>query len=422
MIGSPAPSLVARARGTSNEDRVRLPRVLLVHNYYQQAGGEDEVFLGEARLLEQRGHVVTRYVAHNDGVADVGRLRLAAGAIWSRASHRALRALIRAERPDVVHVHNTLPLISPSVYFSAADEGVPVVQTVHNYRHLCANGLLLRDGVPCHDCVGRRVGLPGVVHACYRGSRAATATVVATTAVHRALGTWSRRIQLYVALTEFARKSLLEGGLPAERVVVKPNFVDPDPGPGRGAGGYAVFVGRLAPEKGVRTLLAAWRTLGAAPPLRIIGDGPLAPEVARAAGEIPGVTWLGRLKAPEVLAQVREAACLVCPSEWYETFGRVIVEAFAAGTPVVASDIGALAELVRPEETGFLFPPGDARALEAAVRRLLDDPPRLARMRLAARLEFERRFTADQNYVALMDIYRLAISRYSSATRPRSST
>lgn len=396
----------------------RPARVLLVHNYYQQPGGEDEVFVGEGRLLEERGHAVARYAVHNDAVRGVGRARLAAGAVWSRASYRALRALIRAERPDVVHVHNTMPLISPSAYFGAAAEGVPVVQTVHNYRHLCANGLLLRDGAPCHACVGRRVGLPGVVHACYRGSRAATATVVATNALHRAAGTWSRRVGVYVALTEFARRRLLEGGLPAERLVVKPNFVDPDPGAGRGAGGYAVFVGRLAPEKGVRTLLAAWRALGAALPLRIVGDGPLAPEVARAAAEIPGVTWLGRRTPAEVLALVGDAACLVCPSEWYETFGRVIAEAFAAGTPVVASEIGALAELVRVGETGLLFPPGDPAALAAAVRRLLGDPPRLARMRVAARHEFEQRFTADRNYDALVRIYDLAISR--DATRRRS--
>jgi glycosyltransferase involved in cell wall biosynthesis len=393
-----------------------------VHNHYQQAGGEDEVFLGEARLLEQQGHEVTRYVAHNDRVASIGRLALAAGTIWNRESQREIRALIRAERPDVVHVHNTLPLISPSVYFSAAAEGVPVVQTVHNYRHLCANGLLLRDGAPCHDCVGRRVGLPGIVHACYRESRAATAAVVAMTGVHRALGTWARRIAVYIALTEFARARLVEGGLPAERIVVKPNFVDPDPGVGRGAGGYAVFVGRLAPEKGVRTLVAAWRALGAALPLRIVGDGPLAPEVARAAAEVPGVTWLGRLPPTEVLALVRDAACLVCPSEWYETFGRVIVEAFAGGTPVVASNIGALAELVRPGETGLLFPPGDPAGLAAAVRELLADLPRLARMRVAARAEFERQFTAERNYEMLVEIYGRAISRSPAAAPRRSST
>jgi glycosyltransferase involved in cell wall biosynthesis len=395
--------------------------VLLVHNHYQQAGGEDEVFLGEARLLERNEHRVTRYVAHNDDVGGVGRLALALGTVWNRASYAELRALIRARLPDLVHVHNTLPLISPSVYYAAAAEGVPVVQTVHNYRHLCANGLLLRDGVPCHDCVGRRVGLPGVVHACYRGSRAATTAVVAMTAAHRALGTWARRIAVYVALTDFARARLLEGGLPAERVVVKPNFVDPDPGAGDGAGGYALFIGRLAPEKGVRTLLSAWRSLGTTPPLLVVGDGPLGPEVARAAAETVGVTWLGRRAPADVLALVRGAVCVVCPSEWYETFGRVVVEAFAAGTPVVASDIGALAELVRPSETGLLFPPGDAQALAAAVRRLLADPAHLARMRLTARAEFERRFTAERNYEMLLAIYARALSGARGATPRRAS-
>jgi glycosyltransferase involved in cell wall biosynthesis len=225
------------------------------------------------------------------------------------------------------------------------------------------------------------------------------------TGVHRLIGTWTREVSLYIALTRFARDRFLEGGLPAERLEVKPNFVDPDPGMGAGEGGYALFVGRLSPEKGVRTLLDAWMHFDPGVPLRIVGDGPLADEVTRAASRAPCIEWLGARDAAEVLALMQRAACVICPSEWYETFGRVIIEAFAAGTPVIASDIGALAELVRPEETGLLFTPGDARALAQSVRSLLAAPARLDAMRRAARAEFEARYTAERNYEALMRIY-----------------
>jgi len=386
-------------------------RILVVHNQYQQAGGEDEVFAAEAHLLERHGHEVHRYVVRNDGLEHVNRLVLARDTIWNRDSYHALRTFVRRTRPDVVHFHNTLPRISPSGYYAATSEGAPVVQTLHNYRLVCPSALLFRDGGPCHDCVGRTLALPGIKHGCYRGSRAATAAVAGMTAAHRLLGTWSREVALYVALTEFARSRLIEGGLAAEQIVVKPNFVDPDPGAGTGAGGYALFVGRLSPEKGIRTLLDAWRTLHEEVPLKIVGDGPLAEEVAEAARTISGVSWLGRRTSGEVASLVSEAAFLVCPSGWYETFGRVVIEAFAAGTPVVASDLGALAELVQEGRTGRLFRPGDAQALVSVVRDMLSQRGNLPALRSAARRVFEERYGAAENYAMLMSVYRTAIDR-----------
>jgi glycosyltransferase involved in cell wall biosynthesis len=386
-------------------------RILTVHNHYQQAGGEDEVFAAEARLLERYGHDVHRYVVRNDGLERVSRLKLARDTIWNGDSYRALRTVVRRTRPDVVHFHNTLPRISPSGYYAATSEGVPVVQTLHNYRLLCPSALLFRDGIPCQDCVGRTLALPGIRHGCYRGSRAATAAVAGMTAAHRMLGTWSREVALYIALTEFARSRLIDGGFAAEQIVVKPNFVDPDPGPGTGAGGYALFVGRLTTEKGIRTLLNAWRTMHVEIPLRIVGDGPLADEVADAARTMSGVTWLGRRTPGEVAALVGEAAVLVCPSGCYETFGRVVIEAFAAGTPVVASDLGALAELVQEGRTGRLFRPGDADALVRVMRELMSQRSHLPTLRTAARRVFEERYGAAANYALLMSVYRTAIDR-----------
>lgn len=390
-------------------------RILLVHNRYQQRGGEDQVYEGEARLLALHGHDVLRYEVHNDSIGQVSRPGLASRTIWSRDTYRRLSAIIEQERPGLVHFHNTLPLISPSGYYSAFNRAVPVVQTVHNYRLVCPNALLFRDGMPCQDCVGKRFALPGIIHACYRNSRAASATVAMMTGVHHVLGTWNRRVTVYIALTNFARDRLLQGGIPGDRLVVKPNFVDPDPGEGRGDGGYGLFVGRLTPEKGIRTLLAAWKGLGI--PLRVVGEGPLEAEVAEAAKASSGrIEWLGPKSTAEVYDLLARATFLVFPSEWYETFGRVVIEAFATGTPVIGSGLGAIAELVRHGETGLLFRSGSAPDLTAAVHDLLENSERLGRMRTACREEFLGKFTAERNYECLMQIYEFATrSRLASA-------
>jgi glycosyltransferase involved in cell wall biosynthesis len=309
-----------------------------------------------------------------------------------------------------VHVHNTLPLASPSVHYAASAERIPVIQTLHNYRLLCPNALLLRNNQPCTSCVGA-APVRAIQHACYRGSRTATAAVAAMLTVHRAAGTWHRTIDTFIATTEFARRMFVAGGLPPDRIVVKPHSVDPDPGPGTGQGGYALYVGRLSQEKGIDTLLAAWSRLGGLVRLVIVGDGPLAPIVAAAAARIPGVTWLGRRERGEVQQLMADAATLVFPSIAFETFGQVVAEAYAAGTPVIASSGGAAAELVSPGSTGLLVRPGNADDLADAVRGLLCDPAAAAAMRHGARAAYESRFTSAANYHALMDIYRNAAGR-----------
>jgi glycosyltransferase involved in cell wall biosynthesis len=386
-------------------------KILAVHNRYQRPGGEDQVFVEEAALLESRNHRVLRCEVHNDLVGRKGRLSLAKDTVWNSSAYRELGALIRRERPDVAHFHNTLPLISPAGYYAARAEGVPVVQTLHNYRLLCPVALFFRDGRVCEDCMAKAVPWPGVVHGCYRGSRAASGVVATMLSVHRALRTWTQTVDIYVALTGFARDKFVEGGLPAGKILVKPNFVSPDPGPGQGGGGYALFVGRLAPEKGTRTMLDAWERLRTSVPLKIVGDGTLKGQVAKAAATHPDVEWLGHRPAAEVHALMREAEMLVFPSEWYETFGRVAAEAFAAGTPVVAADIGAVAELVDHGRTGLKFRPGDPEDLAAQVDRALSHPAQLRRMRGEARAEFEARYTEEINYPKLMEIYETALGR-----------
>ena len=381
-------------------------RVLLAHNYYQQPGGEDAVFAAETTLLQRHGHRVFLLREHNRRVEAFSRAGLALNTWWSRSAYRQVRRMVAAHQPDVAHFHNTFMMLSPSVYYACKDAGVPVVQTLHNYRLLCPSAILYRHGRVCEACVGRAVAWPGVQHACYRGSAAATAVTAGMLTVHRLLGTWARAVDRYVAITEFARRKFVEAGLPAEKVVVKPNFLDVDPGTGEHDGGYCLFVGRLTEEKGVRTLLAAWRLLGGRVPLKIAGDGPLAPEVAAAAAAAPSIEWVGPRSRAEVVALMKRAALLICPSVWYEGGSpMVVVEAFATGLPVVSSRLGGMAESVTDGHTGLHFTPGDAADLAARVEWAVADAGRLRQMGRNAREEFEARYTAERNYERLLAIY-----------------
>lgn len=355
--------------------------MLLLHNRYQLPGGEDQVFEAEGALLESHGHRVLRYSLDNDSVPGMGRAELAKATVWNEAVYRELRTLIRRERPDVAHFHNTLPLMSPAAYYAAQAEGVPVIQTLHNYRLLCPGALFFRSGRVCEDCSGKAVPWPGVAHACYRGSRTASGAVVAMLAAHRALGTWTGVVDKYIVLTEFARRKFVEGKLPAEKIVVKPNFVQPDPLAGEGRGRYALFVGRLSQEKGVETLLAAWESLGKKIQIKIVGDGPLGPVVAEAARRFDGVEWLGSQPRDRVLALMKDARALLFPSVWYEGFPMVIAEAYAVGLPVIASDLGSMSSLITHRRTGLHFRPGDPRDLVAQVEWAWTHPEELARMR-----------------------------------------
>jgi glycosyltransferase involved in cell wall biosynthesis len=389
-------------------------KILLVHNSYQQLGGEDQVFAAELELLASHGHQVVLYTAHNDAVRELSKLSLAVRTSWSRTAYRQMRAVLQHERPQIVHVHNTLPLLSPAIYYAAGAAGVPVVQTLHNYRLLCPNALLLREEGICEDCLGRRVPWPGVVHACYRQSRGATTAVAVMLSVHRLLGTWTRRVNQYIALTEFMRQKFIAGGFPAEQIAVKPNFVAPDPGMGDHGSCYALFVGRLSPEKGIRTLLRAWQHVERRLPLKIVGDGPLQ-DLAH--GSPPGVEWLGRQSHEQVVALMRQALVLVFPAEWYEGFPLTIAEALATGLPVVASRLGAMAEIVQSNRTGLLFTPGNAIDLAVTVEWAVSHPNEIAEMGRRAREEFKTKYTAERNYQLLRDIYNTVLDRTLSAQR-----
>lgn len=388
--------------------------MLFVHNYYQREGGEDAGVRQERDLLAAAGHRIVEYSRCSGEIKLNGissRIKLGAGALWSKRTYSELRSLIATQRPEVAFIHNTVPLISPSAYFACAEAGVPVVQTLHNYRFLCPAGTFLREGKICEECVTSTL-FRSVRHGCYQDSAAASATLSLMIASQRALGTWQEKVACYIARTKFARWKFIEGGLPAERIVVKPCFVHPDPGPRTGAGDTVLFLGRLSPEKGLRTLIAAWEHLGGSVPLRIAGDGPLREELDAEVERrrLSGVKVLGRVPDADLLAEMKRARFLVFPSEWYEGLPLTIAEGFACGVPVLASRIGSMIELVEDGRTGLHFTPGDPADLAAKVEWAWTHPQEMEEMGRAARREYETKYTAEQNYQALMRVYETAMA------------
>jgi glycosyltransferase involved in cell wall biosynthesis len=390
-------------------------RVLLVHNHYQHPGGEDAVFTAESLLLRRYGHEVVEYTEDNRDINLMGRGILAARAIWSGATQRRLTEILRRNQFDIAHFHNTFPLISPSAYSACREAEVPVAQTLHNYRLLCPAATFFRAERVCEECLDKTLPWPAVLHGCYRGSRAQTATAASVLAIHRWLKTWREQVNVYIALTEFAKRKFVEGGLPPEKIHVKPNFVHPDPGRSKGNAEYALFVGRLSPEKGIWTVLRAWQGLRRTR-LKIVGQGPLMNEIQVFVQQqkLDSVEILGRLSREDLRPVMKSAKFLILPSLCYETFGLVAVEAFAYGLPVIASRLGAMAELVEERCTGLLFRADDADDLRKKVRWALDHNDALCRMSENARKTYEDKYTAETNYKMLMKIYKRVTTRCSS--------
>jgi glycosyltransferase involved in cell wall biosynthesis len=381
-------------------------RVLQVHTRYRQAGGEDEVVAAERQLLEEAGLSVAQVVFDNPGSrgSRLSPAPLAQGvaAIWSRGAARRVRDAIKANGSQVVHVHNTFVAASPSVYAAAGALGVPVVQTLHNYRLVCPAATVYRDGRPCTDCLGRGIPWPAVVHACYRGSRAQSAVVAAALTVGRAKRTYSRRIGAYIALTGFQRDLLVKGGLPADRIQVVPNFLEPDPGVSVGDRSGFLFVGRLSAEKGASTLVGA---SALAPGLiRVAGWGPLSPLV-EAAARTGDLEVLGQLEKKAVLEQLAASVAMVLPSVWFEGMPVSVLEAYATGTPVIASRIGSLAEMIEDGVTGLLARPGDAADLAGRLRWASDHPDEMRQMGSAARRAYETTYRGGAHLAALLSTY-----------------
>lgn len=384
-------------------------RIAVLHNFYRETGGEDTVFHSEVALLQSKNHEVLTYTVSNERLDGLSRWQQARTTIWNAETYRDLLQWFKENKPDVAHFHNIWYVLSPAAYQAAHDAGIPVVQTLHNYRLICSGGQLLRNGKPCELCVGKRLPIYGVFYGCYRNSRFATLVRALQVLRQRRAGHWQRAIQVFIVLTEFAKKKFIQGGLPPDKLVVKPNFVAPDPGEGSHQEDYALFVGRLSEEKGVRILLEAWKRLPPEYRLMIAGDGPLSELVRETAAQYPNVIWLGRQSRSEVIQLMKDARVLVFPSICYEGLSMTLIESFATGLPVIASNLGSMSAVVEHQKTGWLFTPGDPQSLCDSVREAFCDHQWLHEIGANARQTYLQHYTAERNYEMLMNIYQQAI-------------
>jgi glycosyltransferase involved in cell wall biosynthesis len=385
-------------------------RIVVAHNRYKFSGGEDAVMHNEVEMLRSAGNTVEVFQADNRSIEGTAAKIAAAKSLFhSRASSRKMTRLLQRFRPDVLHIHNWFPLLSPSIISAAVTESIPVVQTLHNFRMICANGIMYRNGKICGDCIGKLLPLDGVAHACYSSNRIGTALVSAAFSYHRLTHTWDG-VSIFIALSEFQRELLIRGGLDSRQIVVKPNFVKQSGSAGEGRGEYALFVGRLTPEKGIRTVLKAWEENLISIPLKIMGDGPLVEEVRQRSAALPLVEYLGQRSRAEIYAAMSDASFLIFSSEWHEPFPLTIVESLSLGTPVLAADLPSIAELVKDGQTGLRFTAGDADDLAAKAFLLLSRMDDYRKMRRSCRSIYEQRYTEKINYQLLLNIYCKAIA------------
>jgi glycosyltransferase involved in cell wall biosynthesis len=384
-------------------------KILYCHNYYQHRGGEDVSFEHDVELLRNEGHDVVTFTRDNSQW-DAGKLRMAGQTLWNRETGKQVAAIIRARRPDILHCNNLFPQISTSVYAAARRASVPVVQALRNYRHLCANSYFFRDGNVCTKCLNLNASWHGLRYGCYRDSRAATSVVVAMQYMNRTFNIMKRSVDAFFTPTEFARQVHIDGGFDPNKIMVRSNFLTPDLGISNDDQNYALFIGRLSDEKGVDTIIKAWIQNRITLQIRIVGTGPAETKLRAAAAGNPHISFKGQLSTEDVLKQLSQASFLLMPSLWYETFGRTIAEAFSRGKPVIASRLGAMQEIVDDGETGYLFEPGNATELAAAVSRFgqLSESEKV-RMRHAARAVFEKRFCSAASYAELLKVYDFAL-------------
>lgn len=390
-------------------------RVILGHNFYNSniPSGENQVFDTERNLLSKNGNIIENFTRSSDELSSKGWTGTIQGALsstWNPWMAKSIQRKISDFQPDVIHFHNTFPLISPSVFHAIGKRSARVL-TLHNYRLFCPAAIPMRDGKVCTKCLDNHSPLPAMIHGCYRNSRIATLPISISVGLHRAIGTWTHEVDAFIALSNFQRDLMIKAGLPSEKVHVKPNFYPGNPIviPWSDRKDYIVFAGRLTAEKGVINLLRAWQAWGTdAPELRLVGDGELRSELEHMATGLP-VRFLGRLTPEETQAQIASSRLLVLSSECLETFGLVVVEAFAHGTPVAVSKLGPLPSIVQHRKNGFLFEPNNPMSLLHEVRTAWECQKLLEDTAQGARIEFETKYTEEANYASLMDIYKQAI-------------
>ena len=393
-------------------------RILQVHNRYQGGrSGEDRVIDNESRLLRTNGHEVHQFTAHNDEIRKgMDKFRAAIRMPYSKHGARRVAQAISTYHPDIVHVHNFYYVLTPAIFDACRKARIPSVQTLHNFRGICANARFMREGRVCEECVHGSPYL-GVLHRCYEGSALKTLPIARTIAYHRKRNTWQTKVDRFIALTEFGKRKYVESGYSEKRMSVKSNFSYPpepewqaaaDQKLAGSARSGALFVGHLLPWKGIAVLMEAWRNIPT--PLRVAGSGPLLNLVIEA--EKHGVKHLGLLDAEAIYREMRRASFLVFSSIWYECFPITFIEAFAAGLPVVAAKLGAAEDIITHGETGLHFAPGDPQALTETVAWAAAHPEDMARMGENAQRQYETLYTPEANYTRLMEIYKQTIAEY----------
>ncbi len=392
-------------------------KILLIHNFYGSTApsGENAVYESERELLRQHGHDVIEFTRHSDEIRSQGAWGVLKGAMatpWNPFVARRVRQVVQSFEPHVVHVHNSFPLLSPSIFHAIGHRAARVL-TLHNYRLFCPAGIPMRAGKICTACLDRRSIRPALRNGCYRDSHLATLPLAANVALHRALGTWQNEVDAFIALTKFQRTTLSAAGLPSEKIYVKPNYFPGNPTvvPWAERGAYAVFAGRLSVEKGIQTLVKAWIAWGSdAPELLIVGAGPLRAVLEKAAAGT-SIRFLGQISAKETIRQIAQARLQLLPSECFEGFPMVVREAFAVGTPAAVSNLGPLPSIVNHGINGVVFEAANPQSLLTVVRNAWQAPGKLEQLGKGARKSFETLYTEDINYTILMDIYQAAIER-----------
>lgn len=386
-------------------------RILIGHNRYQIFGGEDAVVQAEAQLLKDRGHEVYVYERNNAEFHQYSfgkKIKHLLNLSWSHQTFADIKAIIKEFKPDVAHFHNIFLMISPSAYYACREEGVPVVQSQHNFRLLCANGLFYRDNKVCEDCV-KKTRWQGVLHRCYRRSTFLTTCVTHMIAGHWRCKTWTDVVDVYIMAAKFTKNKYVQNGIPDEKIILKPNFLYPDPGYKPAAKTHALYVGRLSEEKGVETLLEAWKSIHAVP-LKVMGSGPLSEKLKAFVKEnnLSNIEFLGFVSQKDYEKHMRSAKFIIIPSRCYENFPRIVAEAYAYGVPVVASRLGSLAEIVTEQKTGLLFEPGEVADLIIKIQWMEGHPSDVQRMGNEARKVFEDQYSSDKNYELLISVYEKA--------------
>jgi glycosyltransferase involved in cell wall biosynthesis len=384
-------------------------RFVFAHNRYVLRGGEDESREFEISMLRARGHEVFEYVVDNNDINRRNLVSIGIRSVWNGDQYQRVRTFVGRTKPDILKVDNYFPLLSPSIFEAAKSMGVATVLSVRNYRLICPAGTLFRSGRICKDCIGAKFALPAIRHRCLHNSYLQTSSVVLSNALSRVRGTWANSVDQYVAVSELVKRLLVSGGFSPKKISVKANSI-PDTGPGDGSGKFAIFVGRLIEEKGIRTMLAAWEKVGAKMPLKVIGEGALAGLVQQAASESPFVEYLGRKTLKEVCELIGRAAVLIFPSEWLEPFGRSIVEAYSKGTPVIAANTEGMRDMIEDGTTGLVYRSGDSDDLAEKVLSLAGTPERLERMRDRARERYLKCYSEEHNYSEMMSVFARALA------------